>query len=143
MAKSRVFAAVDLGGTNTILGLLSEKGEVLERLEVPTAVEDGYDDSYEEQRGYLEYLVDGLSGLPAEVVIDVPDEGSPVLNLALDEEALGRTAYEVAHQLKNGDPRVFVQETGLAEAALVVNPINLNQARTEALAEALRQVLKS
>jgi hypothetical protein len=34
-----------------------------------------------------------------------------------------------------------VQETGLAEGALVINPINLNQARTEALAEVLRQVL--
>ncbi len=53
MAKSRVFAAVDLGGTNTILGLLSEKGEVLERLEVPTAVEDGYDD-------VVDRIADGL-----------------------------------------------------------------------------------
>ena len=105
-------------------------------------VEDGYDDSYREQRGYLEYLADGLSGLPAESIIDVPEEGSPALRLVLDESGIGKTAFEIAHQLKSGEPRVFVQEKGLAEGALVINPINLNQARTEALAEVLRQVLK-
>lgn len=106
-----------------------------------TFVEGGYDASYAEQRGYLEYLADGLSGLPADAVIDVPGEGSPVLTLTLDEGALGRTAFEVSQALKNGDARVFVQEMGLADGALVINPLNLNQARTEALAEALRGVL--
>jgi L-seryl-tRNA(Ser) seleniumtransferase len=108
-----------------------------------TFVEGGYDDSYTEQRGYLEYLVDGLSGLPAEAVIDVPVEGSPVLTLMLDEKALGKTAFEVSHQLKNGEPRVFVQEMALAQGGIIVHPLNLNQARAEALADALRRVLKS
>ena len=108
-----------------------------------TFVEDGYDESYAEQRGYLEYLVDGLSGLPAEAVIDVPVEGSPVLTLMLDEDALGKTAFEVSHELKNGEPRVFVQEMALAQGGIIVHPLNLDQARTEALADALRRALKS
>jgi D-glucosaminate-6-phosphate ammonia-lyase len=106
-------------------------------------VEDGYDESYREQRGYLEYLADGLSGLPADAVIDVPDEGSPVMTLTLDEAAIRSTAFEIAHRLKSGEPRIFVQETGLAEGSLVINPINLDQSRTEALAEALRGILKA
>ena len=104
-------------------------------------VEDGYDESYVEQRGYLEYIVDGLSGLPVEPVIDVPEQGSPVLSLTLDEEALSLTAFEVAHRLKDGDPKIFVQETGLAQGAIVVHPLNLDQARTEAVTVALRRVL--
>jgi L-seryl-tRNA(Ser) seleniumtransferase len=108
-----------------------------------TFVEGGYDESYAEQRGYLEYLVDGLSGLSAEAVIDVPVEGSPALMLTLDEDALGKTAFEVSHELKNGEPRVFVQEMALAQGGIIVHPLNLNQARTEALADALRRVLKS
>ena len=104
-------------------------------------VEGGLEESFEQQRRYLEYVVDGLSGLPVDPVVDVPEEGSPVLRIELDEPALGMTAFEVSHRLKSGEPRVFVQEVGLPAGVLTVHPLNLDQPRTEALTEALRRAI--
>ncbi len=70
MARSRVFAGVDLGGTNTILGLVSEKGAILERLEVPTAAEDGYDE-------VLDRIADGLRLMIGSRVIVAVGIGAP------------------------------------------------------------------
>ena len=102
-------------------------------------VEGGLEESFTRQRSYLEYVVDGLSGLPVDPVVDLPGEGSPVLRIKLNEQALGMTAFVVSHRLKSGEPRVFVQEVGLPSGVLTVHPLNLDQTRTEALTEALRR----
>ena len=104
--------------------------------------EGRYDGDYEVQRGYLEYVADGLSGLPAEPrVVVPPGEGYPMLHLVLDAGALGRSAFNVSEQLKRGDPGVFVNERLLDQETLVIHPLNLDQASTEALTRQLRAVL--
>ena len=104
--------------------------------------EGRYDSDYEIQRGYLEYVADGLSGLPAEPrVIVPPGEGYPMLHLVLDAAALGRSAFNVSEQLKRGDPGVFVNERLLDQETLVIHPLNLDQASTEALTRQLRSAL--
>lgn len=57
MENSRVFAGVDLGGTNIKLGLISESGEVLERLRLPTPLQNGYDDVIESVADALRLLI--------------------------------------------------------------------------------------
>ena len=103
-----------------------------------------YAPDFDEQRRHLEYIADGLSGLPVEPQIDLPEddgEGYPILDLLLDTEALGRSAFDISQELKRGEPGVFVQEKLLVEDTLTVHPLNLDQARTETLTARLRQVL--
>jgi len=100
--------------------------------------------SMEELRGYLEYVVDGLSGLAVEPTVKVPDgEGFPTLHLRLDTDTLGRSAFEISGVLKQGSPGIFVNEGSLRNDTLVINPMNLDQARTEALTERFRAALSS
>ncbi len=104
-------------------------------------VEGGLDATYSEQLGHLERLADSLAGLDAEVAVDRPAEGSPVMRIALNEAALGLSAFEVSRRLRAGDPAVFVQEKALPQGVLTIHPLNLDGRRTEALAAALRRVL--
>jgi len=104
--------------------------------------EGGYGPNYEEQQRHLEYIVDGLSGLPVEPRVIVPvEEGYPLLHLVLDAETLGMSGFDISQRLKSGDPGIFVNERLLAEDTLVVHPLNLDQTRTEVLTRKLREVM--
>ena len=119
-------------GKEQIVGLLTALRLFVER--------DGAAD-VEEQRRYLEYVADGLSGLPAEPRTVVSDDGQPSIHLAIDPRALGKTAFEVCRQLKRGEPGVFANEMMLSDGIIVILHLNLNQDRTEALTGRLRGVL--
>jgi L-seryl-tRNA(Ser) seleniumtransferase len=97
----------------------------------------------EGERKHLEYIVSGMKGLPVEPRLNVPQDrtGTPSLQLILKTEALGRSAFEVSRELKQGNPGVFVNERLLAQDTLVINPMHLDRARTEALTERLQAVL--
>ena len=69
--------------------------------------------------------------------------GTPSLQLALDVQALGRSAFDISRELKQGDPGVFVNERLLAQDTLVINPMHLNRARAEAVTRRLRAVLSA
>ena len=96
----------------------------------------------EQQRGLLEYIADGLSGLPVQPRIILPTgEGYPMLHLIIDAQTMGKSGFEVSKELKSGDPGIFVNEKGLPEDTLIVHPMNLNQSRTEIMTRRLREVL--
>ena len=102
--------------------------------------EGRYTTDFDEQRRHLEFIVDGLSGLPLEPRIVLPEgEGYPILNIRLDTTRLGRSGFDIAHELKNGGPGVFVNEKLLHEDTLVIHPLNLNGQSTEALTGQLRK----
>ena len=104
--------------------------------------EGEYKTHFEDRRGYLEYIADGMSGLPVEPRILLPDgEGYPVLNLVVDRVKLGKSGFELASQLKQGNPGVFVNEKLLTSDTLVIHPINLDSSQTELLTAQLRKVL--
>jgi hypothetical protein len=54
-----------------------------------------------------------------------------------------RSAFEIARELKHGDPGVFVNERLLEQETLVISPMHLDRARTDALTRRLRAVLSS
>ena len=96
-------------------------------------------------RRHLESVVSGLKGLPVEPRLTLPRDktGMPSLQLVLNRQVLGRSAFDVARELKRGDPGVFVNERLLEQDTLVINPMHLDRARTEALTRRLRAVLSS
>jgi D-glucosaminate-6-phosphate ammonia-lyase len=97
----------------------------------------------EDERKHLEYIVSGMKGLPVDPQLNLPQDrtGTPSLQLVLRTEALGRSAFDVSRELKQGNPGVFVNERLLAQNTLVINPMHLNRARTEALTQRLKAVL--
>lgn len=96
----------------------------------------------ERQRGFMEYIADGVSGLPVKPRIILPEgEGYPILHLALDCSAVNRTGFELSRMLKNGDPGVFVNEGLLHQNTLVIHPINLDRQKSETLVNQLRNAL--
>ena len=96
----------------------------------------------EQQRGLLEYIADGLSGLPVQPRIILPaGEGYPMLHLIINSQTVGKSGFEVSKELKNGDPGIFVNEKGLPEDTLIVHPMNLNHSRTEIMTRRLQEVL--
>ena len=96
-------------------------------------------------RKHLESLVSGLKGLPVEPRLNVPQDkaGMPSLQLVLNRQVLGRSAFDIARELKRGDPGVFVNERLLEQETLVINPLHLDGPRTEALTRRLRAVLSA
>jgi L-seryl-tRNA(Ser) seleniumtransferase len=96
----------------------------------------------EEQRGFLEYVADGLSGLPAEPRIFTDSaSGQPVMHLVLRSDVLGKSGFEVCRELRAGEPGVFPSETLLSQDTLVISAFNLDRQRTEMLTVRLREVL--
>jgi L-seryl-tRNA(Ser) seleniumtransferase len=95
------------------------------------------------QRRRLEQVAAALEGLPARCRVVVPADGEslPLLEITLDEEALGRSALEVCRALRRGKPAVQVGHGLLHEGKLVVNPLHLDDERTSLLARRLREVL--
>jgi D-glucosaminate-6-phosphate ammonia-lyase len=65
----------------------------------------------------------------------------PLLEIAIDEPRLGRTAIEVCRRLRAGTPPCYVGHAGLREGKLIVNPLHLDDARAAELARRLREEL--
>jgi L-seryl-tRNA(Ser) seleniumtransferase len=102
-----------------------------------------YDAELAGQRRRLEQVAAALEGLPVRCRVVVPADGEslPLLEVALDEGAVGRSALEVCRELRRGRPAVQVGHGLLHEGKLVVNPLHLDDERTSVLARRLREVL--
>lgn len=94
-------------------------------------------------RRWLQQVADGLSGSHGRCQLFVPADGEsmPILEIELDESALGRSALEVCRNLRNGKPPVQVGHGKLDEGKLVINPLHLNDERTATLLRRLREEL--
>jgi L-seryl-tRNA(Ser) seleniumtransferase len=73
--------------------------------------------------------------------IDGPGECWPVLQITVDEAALGRTAFEVCRALRAGTPPCYVGHAALREGRLIVHPMHLDEPRTAELSRRLREEL--
>ena len=102
-----------------------------------------YDTELPAQRRRLERIAAGLEGLPVSCRVLVADDGqrTPLLEIALDEAAAGRTALEVCRGLRRGSPPIQVRHGLLHEGKLAVNPLHLDDEQTAILARRLREEL--
>jgi L-seryl-tRNA(Ser) seleniumtransferase len=81
---------------------------------------------------YLATIAEGLghvSGVQTRLIGGPDDDAFPALEIQLNEASLGRTAFEVARQLKRGSPAVYVNERRLHDGVLLLFGISLNEAR--------------
>jgi L-seryl-tRNA(Ser) seleniumtransferase len=104
----------------------------------------GADDSeLAEKRRLLEMLAASLSGTAAERRLRVPAdaESLPLLEIAIDEGRLGRSALEVCRRLRRGTPPVQVGHGALSEGKLIIHPLHLNAERAAILTRRLREEL--
>jgi L-seryl-tRNA(Ser) seleniumtransferase len=102
-----------------------------------------YDAEPAAKRGLLERLAGRLEGLPVRCRLEVPAdaESLPVLEVAVDEAALGHTAVDVCRRLRRGTPPVQVGHGLLYAGRLVINPLHLDEPATDILASRLREEL--
>jgi L-seryl-tRNA(Ser) seleniumtransferase len=92
----------------------------------------------------LQLIADALGGAPVTTRLIVPEDGqsTPTLEIAVDEQRLDRTAFEVCRRLRRGSPPVYVGHGRLDDGVLVVNPIHLDDARTTSLIKRLQEELR-
>lgn len=102
-----------------------------------------YDREREEKQQLLSDLAASLADLPLQTHLHLPPDGEslPILEMRLDEAALGRTAMEVCRALRAGSPPIQVGHAGLREGKLFVNPLHLNAERAATLVQRLREEL--
>ena len=95
------------------------------------------------QRAHLQTIAASLEGCAAHssLVDRGDDQPPPLLEIALDESRLGRSAMEVCRRLRRGSPPCYVGHGKLSEGKLLINPLHLNDARAAALAARLREEL--
>jgi L-seryl-tRNA(Ser) seleniumtransferase len=94
----------------------------------------------------LERIVNALDAIPhVTTEIDHPaSEKSgavPTLKVKLDAAGVGRNAFEVSMKLRNGEPRLWVNEKSLPNDILIITAINLNEPLADEVGKRLREVL--
>ena len=106
-------------------------------------VSGAYDADLAVFRSFLETIAGRLRDCAARCTILEKGDGQsvPILEIAVDEGRLGRTAFAICRNLRAGSPPVFVGHGRLAQGVLVVNPLCLTAPRAEALSRRLREEL--
>src|SRR5581483_3003437 len=102
-----------------------------------------YDAELSAQRRYLEDVAAALAGHPVRCRLVVPADGQsvPLLEITVDEKAVGRSALEVCRRLRHGRPPVYPGHGLLHEGTLVIHPLHMTAERTRALIARLREEL--
>lgn len=91
----------------------------------------------------LQLIGDELSGVAAArcTLHPTKSECLPVLEIVVDEPALGRTAIEVCRRLRDGSPPCYVGHWALDDGKLLLNPLHLDEPQSAELARRLREEL--
>jgi hypothetical protein len=94
----------------------------------------------------LERIANAIAGIP-HVTTEISHPASeqsgalPTLKVKLNAAGLGRDAFEVSLKLRNGEPRLWVNEKSLPSDVLLITAINLNQQLADTVGKRLREVL--
>jgi len=94
----------------------------------------------------LRTVADGLANVPdvrTTILGGVDEDRFPVLELAVDEVALGVSAFEITRRLRCGTPSVYVNESRLHQGVLVLHPIGLEDGLLQPLTQRLRAVVSA
>ena len=104
-----------------------------------------YDADYDEALELLRQMTAMLVGcdLDCEIVEDPLRDRLPLLVIAVEEEADGKSALEVCRELRHGIPPIYLGHGLLSQGKLVVNPLHLDETDTRSIVEALRGLIQS
>ena len=102
-----------------------------------------YDSEIARQHTVLERIVGELQGMAVSCTIEDPgdSESSPLLEIALDEAALGQTAFDVCRRLREGNPSIYPGHARLAQGALLIQPLHLNEQAGREISRRLIEVI--
>ena len=89
----------------------------------------------------LAEVLDGLRHLRTNLV--APRGGIPKLEIWLDEEALGLTAWDAMIALEAGDPPIFVSQGLARRGGLLVNPSTLADGEERIVAERISETISA
>lgn len=103
-------------------------------------IQGAYDESLDTARRCLERIAAALVGTSAACrCLEAADGQSlPTLEIDFDPRDKKTSAWEICRRLRKGQPPIHVGHGKLAQGILVVNPLHLDQAKTEILAARLR-----
>ena len=103
-----------------------------------------YDEEVSKAHERLNRITEVLKDSPVECSLrDKGDaESLPLLEITIDEAAVGQEAMKICQSLRNGVPPIYVSHGGLHEGKLLINPLHLDDSNTEMLAERIRQELE-
>jgi len=90
-------------------------------------------------------IAEGLSDLPHIRVrlLSASETGRfPLLELLLEEAALGRTASAISMELQRGEPPVHLNERRAAEGILTIHPAGLREGDGQIVVARVRAVLQ-
>jgi L-seryl-tRNA(Ser) seleniumtransferase len=94
--------------------------------------------------GLLDHIEQQVADLPHVTVQRTAKSGQgiPMLELHLDECALGRTAYDAINALLDGEPAIALAESRAEHGVLIVNPHCITEDEADIIAGRLREVLR-
>jgi len=103
-------------------------------------------DEARHMQALLERIVSAIEGLPyvrTEITHPASEESGavPTLMVKLDAAQLGQDAFEVSLKLRNGNPRLWVNEKKLPYDILLITAINLNEQLADVVGQRLQEVL--
>ena len=106
-------------------------------------VRGDYDSELDRFRRRLAMIAETLSGCACCCHIETGREADclPLLEIAVNETRLGRTAFDVCARLRAGSPPCYVGHAALREGKLILNPLHLDDARAAQLAQRLKEEL--
>ena len=102
-----------------------------------------YDEFHHKARALLERILERMNGCAARFEITDKGDGEslPLLEITIDEAAIGKNALQVCRKLRQGEPPIYVSHSAIREGKLRVNPLHLNERNSEVLADKIRQEL--
>jgi D-glucosaminate-6-phosphate ammonia-lyase len=112
------------------------KEEIAALLKAIELFEQGaYDVDVVKHKKWLETIATALKAAPVECRLIDPGDGetSPVLEIAVNESQLGRSAFDICRRLRNSDPPIYAGHSKLPEGILVIRPTCLKEGQIEPL----------
>lgn len=102
-----------------------------------------YDAELPAMRNWLERIAARLESCPVQcrLILSADGQSVPLLEIALREALLGRSALDVCRALRRGRPPIQVGHGRLHEGKLIINPLNLNAEQADVLARRLVEEL--
>jgi L-seryl-tRNA(Ser) seleniumtransferase len=90
----------------------------------------------------LQQSLENIPNLRAELS-GSENEGFPLLQVSLNEKALGITAFDLINQLLDGDPAIAVGQGRVAQGCITVHPLNLDGDKPTLIADRIRHILSA